>query len=185
MYSKLALAGLEHRPVRAAMGAVLIAAGLTAILLAVGLVHGPTAADSVSTVRKIAVLRPLFRRFAPSFLIACAAITFVSTWAKVDTRTYEIAVLRFLGASKILVIAIVCTEATVVSLTGAILAVIISHGALTWLSAAAGAAPAYSIGLAWLLIAPFVMVGAAIAGTTIPCAVSLEDDVRETLERDR
>jgi predicted lysophospholipase L1 biosynthesis ABC-type transport system permease subunit len=185
VYSKLALAGLEHRPARAALGAVLTAAGLIAVLLAVGLGHGPAAADSVGTVRQIAVLRPVFRRFAPSFLIACAAIAFVSTWAKTDTRTYEMAVLRFLGASRILVIAIVSTEATVVSVGGALLAVLISYGALSWLNSATGAAPPYSIGLDWCLTAPSIMIGAAIAGSAIPCAVSLEEDVRGTLERDR
>ena len=185
MYSKLAFASFQHRPVRAALGAILIAVSLTAVLLAVGLADGPAAAHSVSAVRKIAFLRPLFRRFAPAFLTACAAIAFVSTWAKVDTRTYEIAVLRFLGASKIFVIAIVCTEAALVSLGGALLAVVISHGALTWLNLVTGAAPPYSIGLKWCLAAPSIIAGAAMGGSAIPCTVSLQEDVREMLERDR
>jgi hypothetical protein len=185
VYSKLAFATFRHRPVRAALGAILIAVSLIGIFLAVGLAHGPSAADSNSTIRKIAFLRPLFRKFAPTLLIACATITFVSTWAKVDTRTYDMAVLRFLGASKILVIAIISTEATLVSLIGALVAVVISHGALNWINAATGAAPLYSIGLKWCLAASSIVVGAAIGGSAIPCAVSLEDDVRETLERDR
>jgi predicted lysophospholipase L1 biosynthesis ABC-type transport system permease subunit len=185
VYSKLAFANFQHRPGRAALGALLIVASLSAVLLAAGLANGTATADAGAAVRNIVSLRPLFRRFAPTFLIACAAITFVATWAKVDTRTYEIAVLRFLGASKGLVIAVVSTEATLVSLGGAVLAIVISHIALSWINAATGASPPFSIDVKWRLAAPAIMLGAAIGGSAIPCAISFEYDVRETLERDR
>jgi ABC-type antimicrobial peptide transport system permease subunit len=127
----------------------------------------------------------LFRRFAAAFLIACAAITFFSMWARVRPRKYEIGVLRFLGASKILVIVIISTEAAVISFGGALLAVVISQSALTWLNLLTAAVPPYSIGFKWCLAASSTIVGAAMSGSTIPCAVSVQQDVLTMLEWDR
>jgi hypothetical protein len=192
VYCKLAFASIQHRRIRAARSAILIAIGLIAVLLAVGLSHRPAAADSASAVRRTGLpprledaLRPLFRRFAPACLIACAAITLLSTWSRVRPRKYEIGVLRFLGASKILVIAIVSTEAAVVSLGGALLAVVISQSVLTWLNSVTAAAPPYSIGFKWCLAASSTVIGAAMSGSAIPCAVSVQQDVLAMLEWDR
>ena len=147
MYSKLALAGIQHRPSRAVRSVILIAVCLTPVLLAVGLGHQAATAHSSSSARiALEALKPLFRRLASAFLIACAAITFLSMWDRVRSREYEIGVLRFLGASKILVIAIVSSEAAVVSLGGALLAVAISQSLLAWLNSVFTTAPPYWIG---------------------------------------
>ena len=172
---------------------MLIAICLIPVLLAVGLGHRPTAADTASAVTRIAppsrpegaTLRPLFRRFAAAFLIACVAITFLSTWANVRPRKHEIGVLRFLGASKNFVLAIVFTEAAVVGLGGALLAIVTSQSVLTCLNILSAAAPPYSVGFKWCVAAPFAVIGAAITGGTIPCAFSVQEDVLDMLECDR
>jgi putative ABC transport system permease protein len=186
VYCKVAFAGIQHRRSRAVRSVILIAVCLTPVLLAVGLSHQGATAHSYSSARNaLEALKPLFRRLASAFLITCAAITFLSMWDRVRSRKYEIGVLRFLGASKILVIAIVSAEAAVVSLGGAILAVVISQIVLTWLNSVFATAPPYLIGFKWCLAASSAAIGAATTGSAIPCAISVQQDVRETLEWDR
>jgi hypothetical protein len=185
VYCQLALVNVRHRRIRAALSALLIALSLIPVLLAVGLCHRPEAAPSPSTPPEGATFRPLFMRFASAFLVACAAITFLSSSAKVRPRKYEIGVLRFLGASKLLVVAIVSTEAAVVSLAGALIAVAISQIVLSGLNSITAAAQPYSIGVPWCLAASSIVVGAAIGGSAIPCAFSVQHDVLQLLERDR
>jgi putative ABC transport system permease protein len=186
VYCKLVFASIQHRPNRAVRNVILIAVCLTPVLLALGLGHQAATAHSSSSARvALEALKPLFRRLASAFLIACAAITFLSMWDRVRSRKYEIGVLRFLGASKILVIAIVSADAAVVSLGGAILAVVISQSVLTWLNSVFTAAPPYLIGVKWCLAASSTAIGAAMTGSAIPCSISVQQDVREMLEWDR
>lgn len=100
-------------------------------------------------------------------------------------RKYELGVLRFLGASKMLVTAIVIAEAAVVSGAGALLALLVSQSALTWLNSVSTPASPHLIGFKWCLAAPAIVVGAAMSGSGIPCALSLQRDVIDLLERDR
>jgi hypothetical protein len=192
VHYELAFAHMRQRRLRTALGVMLIAAGLIAVLLAVALGYRPATAQPPSATAAMArtarpdgaTFRPLFRRFAQAFLMACAAITFVTMWSKVDAREYEIGILRFLGASRVLVIAIVSTEAAVVSLGGALLAVAASHSAVTWLNSGAAGTPAFSIGFKWCFGACSTVVGAAIGGSAIPCAVAVQREVIAMLERD-
>jgi len=124
----------------------------------------------------------LLRRFARAFLIACAAITFLSAWADAHARKHEFGVLRFLGASGSFVLGIVITEIVVASLAGALLAIAISQSLLTGLNFLSGAAPLYSIGFKWYLVASSTVMGAAIGGSMIPCAISLQQDVLHLLD---
>lgn len=193
MYWKLALVRIQNRRFGAAMSALLIALSLIPVLVAVGLGQRPAVIASASDDTGIslqrrpegATFRPLLRRFARAFLLACAAITFLSMWSNVRPRKHELGVLRSLGASKIFVIGLVFTEAAAISLAGALLAILISQAALSFLSDFTAAAPPYSIGFKWCLVALSTVVGAAMSGCTIPCAVSLHQDVLDMLEWDR
>jgi putative ABC transport system permease protein len=174
---------------RAALSGILIAISLIPVLVAIGLgAHPAVAPHSASTVARIAfppaALRPLIQRFVPVFSVVCVAITFLSMWARARPRRREIGVLRFLGASKTFVIAVVFAEAAAIGLGGAVLAIVISQSMLSCLNVLTAAAPPYSIGLGWCLSTSCMAVSAGIAGSTIPCAVSLRQDVLDMLERD-
>lgn len=193
VFWKLAFASTQHGRYRSAMSAMLIAISLIPVLLAVAYGHGRQAARSSSAATTVArsarpdgaTLRPLLRRFTAALLIACAAITFLSAWAKVRPRKHEIGVLRSLGASKVFVLTIVVAEPVAVSLGGALLAILIAQGVLTWLNFLSNPAPPYSIGFKWCLAAPSTLIGAAMSGSTIPYAASVQQDVLEMLEWDR
>ena len=193
MYWKLAFGNTQLKQFRAARSALLVAICLIPILLAVGVGYRPPAANHASTDREIArpsqpegaTLRPLFRRFARAFLISCAAITFLSTWADVRARKYEFGVLRFLGASKNLVFGLALTEAVVSSLAGALLAIVISQSLLACLNFISAAAPQYSVGFKWYLAASSTVISAAICGSTIPFAISIQQDVLHMVSWDR
>jgi hypothetical protein len=171
VYWKLVLAGVQHRRIRVAMSGILIAITITPVFLAVGLGrYGSAAAtSSASAVATIALppdsasptLRPAIRLFIAVFLTTCVAITLLSMWANVRHRKREIRVLRFLGASKSLVIAIVFTEASVIGFGGATLAILISQSVVVWLNFESGAAPPYSIGFWWCLEMCCLVIGAA------------------------
>ena len=185
LFTRLALASVHQRRRRAVLATISIAISLSSVLLAAGLGNGNASAHSGSAGRIISLLQPLLRRFAPAFLVACAAIIFVSTCEKVRSRGYEIGVLRLLGSSKTFVIATVATEAALMSTAGALLGLVISQSALTWLNVITRAAPPYSIDWNWCFIAPFGVIGAAISGSAIPCAVMLQQDVCDMLAWDR
>ena len=192
MYWKLAFASLRRRRFPTAVSAMLIAMSLIPVFLAVGIGHRPAPVHSyvrdpemtLPAAPEAATFRPLFRRFAQAFLIACAAITFLSRWANVRPRKHEIGVLRSLGAPKIFVIAIVFTEAAAVSIGATLVAILISQVVISGLNSLTTEGPPYTIGFKWLLIASATVVGAAMGGSTIPCALSVQQDVIDMLDWD-
>jgi hypothetical protein len=82
------------------------------------------------------------------------------------------------------VFAIAFTEPAVIALAGALLAILISQGVLTWLNLLSVAAPPYSIGFKSCLGASCIVVGTAITGAIIPCVVMVQRDVIDLLEWD-
>lgn len=194
MLWKLTLAGVQHGRIRAEMNCIVIAICLTPVLLTLGLNRYQGAAEPSSTpMAKRSTLQrgsesprlPLsFRPFVAAFLTASLAITFLSMWKNAGRRNQEIGVLRSLGASRSFVIGIVFTEAAVIGLGGAILAIGISQSVMIWLNALSRAAPAYSIAFKWCVETSSMTMGAAIAGSAIPCAVSIHQDPLELLECD-
>jgi cell division protein FtsX len=109
----------------------------------------------------------------------------LSAWADVHARKYEFGVLRFLGASKAFVLGIVFTEAVAASLAGALLAMVISQSLLTCLNFISAAEPSYSVGFNWYLAVSSTVIGAAIGGSTIPFAISIQEDVLHLVMWDR
>lgn len=105
-------------------------------------------------------------------------------WAAVLHRRHEIGILRFLGASRIFVIAMVLAEAAVIGLAGASFAILVSQSVLIGLNLLSAPAMPYSIGFGWCLAACGIVIGAAIAGSTIPSAIAARRDVLDMLERD-
>jgi putative ABC transport system permease protein len=65
-------------------------------------------------------------------LIASVAVTFLSMWANVLYRKHEIGILKSLGGSRAFVIGIVSTDAALIGLGRAILAVLFSQSILVW-----------------------------------------------------
>jgi putative ABC transport system permease protein len=194
VYWKLVLAGIQHRRLRAALSGLLIAVRLIPVLVAVGLGshRGGGAYSAASAHGRISrrptsespALRPVYRPFVVLFLIVSAPITFAPMWAHVLRRKHEIGILRSLGGSKLLVIALVLSEAAAISLGGAIFAIPISQIMLTGISFLSAPAIPYSIGFGWCLTACGIVIGAAIGGSTIPCAASVQQDVLNMLEWD-
>lgn len=194
VFWKLTLAGIQHGRISAAMNIIVIATSLTPVLITLGLgqYRNAAAPSSASTVKRIALprglesqtLRPSFQPFVAALLTASVAITFLSMWKNARRRNQEIAVLRILGASQSFLIALVLTEAAVIGFGGAIHAIVISQSVMIWLNVRSAAAPAYSIGIKWCLETFCMIMGAAITGSTIPCTVSIHQDLLELLERD-
>ena len=117
-------------------------------------------------------------------LIASIAVTFLSMWANVLYRKHEIGLLRSLGGSKVFVIGIVSTEAALIGLGGAILAVLFSQSILHCLNLLSSAAPPHGIGWKWCLITPCIVAFTAVMGSFVACSLSVQQHVLDMIDDD-
>jgi FtsX-like permease family len=190
LFWKLVLAGMQHMRVRAALSGITIAISIIPVLVMAGIgSHRSVAAHSSdSAVMRIAPSHeaslPSLQPFVSVFLIAGNAITFLPIWANVRHRKHEIGLLTSFGASRTFVFAIVFTEAIVIGLAGAFIAILISQSVLTWLNLLSTATPSYSIGFTSCLGGSCIVIGPAITGAIIPFVELVQRDVIDMLERD-
>jgi ABC-type antimicrobial peptide transport system permease subunit len=202
VFWKLVFNSIRHRRVRVALNCTVIAVPLTLALTVIG--FNPPARDSpvvrasinahfatsaVTTRTSAAVSDPSrFRRLLTEvvevILIASVAVTFLSMWANVLYRKHEIGILRSLGGSKVFVIGIVSTEAALIGLGGAILAVLFSQSILHCLNFLSAAAPPHSIGWKWCLITPCIIASTAVVGSFVACSLTVQQHVLDMMDDD-
>ena len=105
-------------------------------------------------------------------------------WANVLCRKHEIGFLRSLGGSKAFVIGIVSTEAALIGLGGAILAVLFSQSILHCLNFLSAAAPPHGIGWKWCLIAPCIVASSAAVASFVACSLSVQQHILDVMDDD-
>jgi putative ABC transport system permease protein len=121
---------------------------------------------------------------AEVILISSVAVTFLSMWANVIYRKQEIGILRSLGGSKVFVIGIVSTEAALIGLGGAIIAVLFSQSILHCLNVLSAALPPLRIGWKWCLITPCIVAFTAVVSSFVACSLSVQQHVLDMMDDD-
>ena len=201
MFWKLVFSNIHHRRVRVGLNCTLIAVPLTLALIVLGL--NPPAKDSplsaqpsthltssaVTTRASAAVSdnsgsQPFPTLVAEAMLIFSVAVTFLSMCASVLYRKRQVGIIRFLGGSKVFVIAIVSTEAALIGLGGAIFAVLFSQTILHGLNSLSAGAIPFGIGWKWCLITPCIVASSAVVGSLVACSLLVRQHVLDMLDHD-
>lgn len=202
MFWKLVFSSIQHRRVRVGLNCTVMAVPLTLALTVIG--FNPPARDSpvagapidpdltssaLTTRTSAAVSDPsrfqrLLTEVVEVIFTASVAVTFLSMWANVLYRKHEIGILRSLGGSKVFVIGIVSTEAALIGLGGAILAVLFSQSILHCLNILSAPARPHSIGWEWCLITLCIIASTAVVGSFVACSLTVRQHVLDMMDDD-
>lgn len=160
---------LLHRPARTLISVIGIALEVTFVILVVGLTSGVMAVDTKRIVGSATdtVLNPHSATSMDVLVLVAVTVgfvgTFLSMYRAVLGLTYEIGVLKSLGASKSCIVAIILTETILLCLAGTAAGVGLSYTLRQILRNTYYALP-IQIGRSWIIRIGFMAVTGGVLG---------------------
>jgi len=136
---------------------------------------------SLTSVDNVPFLRPLLNVIIGVAVLIGAAVASLSMYMAVQQRTREIGILKSLGASKLLLLRIILTEAFFLGLGGSILGVAFSFASRWLLVKLVPASLPQAIVPGWWPIAGAIAMGAAILGALYPGMLAARQDPIQAL----
>lgn len=136
---------------------------------------------SLTSADNVPFLRPLLNVIIGVAVLIGAAVASLSMYMAVQQRTREIGILKSLGASKILLLRIVLTEALFLGLGGSILGIGFSFLSRWLLAKLVPASLPQAIVPEWWPIAGAIAMSAAIVGALYPGMLAARQDPIQAL----
>ena len=144
-------------------------------------IYGVEDLVSMTSVDNVPFLRPLLNVIIGVAIVIGAAVASLSMYMAVQQRTREIGILKSLGASKLMVVRIILTEALFLGLGGSILGIGLSFVSRWLLARLVPASLPQAIVPEWWPIAGAVAMGAAILGALYPGMIAARQDPIQAL----
>jgi len=144
-------------------------------------IHSVEEIVSMTSVDNVPFLRPLLNVIIGVAVLIGAAVASLSMYMAVQQRTREIGILKSLGASKILLLRIILTEALFLGLGGSILGIGCSFLSRWLLATLVPASLPQAIVPGWWPISGAIAMGAAILGALYPAMLAARQDPIEAL----